>query len=211
MARNKKKLSYRATGGDETIVLMNQPKNVSEGIANHFTVLIENKLSSRPARIALIPANFDTKAVVNGKLAYNSIDEINKAGYNVEAVLCEGAFTNTVNEVVTADVAMQAADPARTIRHFLDYIKLNPIKLKNLEIVSDDANMFDTNMVLTFVNPFFKDQEQSIDLSTFYDLYQEATDRIRLDFTGNEVELSDISLLMAVIPPACKGKFIFRF
>lgn len=208
MARNKKKLSYRATGGNETIVLMNQPKNVSEGIANHFTVLVENKNADNPARVALIPANFDTKTIVDGKLAYNSTEEINKAGYAVDAVLCEGEYTDAAKSV---SVAMQAADPSRTIRHFLDYKSLNPIKLKSLEIVSDDANMFDTSLILTFVNPFFKDAEQPIDLSTFYDLYQEATDRIRLDFTGNEVELSDISLLTAVIPAACKGKFIFRF
>jgi hypothetical protein len=208
MARKNRNLSNRVTGASETIVITNKPQNISAGIAPQFTAVVENKDAANPVRVALIPADFDTKRIVDGKLVYDNVSELVKAGYPVGAVLCEGTFADAAKSV---SVVMAGADPARTIRHFLDHLKLNPSKLRNLEIVSSDANAFDTNMLLTEVNPFTREVEQSIDLSTMYDLYQEAKDRIRIDLEGNEIELSDITLLTATIPPATKMKFIFRF
>lgn len=199
--------------------------NISKGIANHMTITVKNKNTAYPLPFALIPANFDTLnvgvklnkdtsgAVTDAEITkdFNDVSDMNKAGFVIGGVACDGG--NDIGSVSTADkfsYTCASADPARKIKQFLDYLKLNPVRLKNIEIVSSNANAFDTNMMLTYVNPFFKNAEQQIDLSVFYSLYQEATDRVRVDVDG-KVELSDLSLLTAVIPANTEMKFIMRF
>lgn len=199
--------------------------NISKGIANHMTIMVKNRNTAYPLPFALIPANFDTLNVgvkirqsATGEIentevikAFNDVSDMNKAGFVIGGVACDGG--NDIGIVEDADnfsYTCASADPSRKIKQFLDYLKLNPVRLKNIEIVSSNANAFDTNMMLTYVNPFFKNAEQQIDLSVFYSLYQEATDRVRVDVDG-KVELSDLSLLTAVIPANTEMKFIMRF
>lgn len=199
--------------------------NISKGIANHMTITVKNKNTAYPLPFALIPANFDTLnvsveitkdtggAVTGAEItkAFNDVSDMNKAGFVIGGVACDGG--NDIGSVSAADkfsYTCASADPSRKIKQFLDYLKLNPVRLKNIEIASSNANAFDTNMMLTYVNPFFKNAEQQIDLSVFYSLYQEATDRVRVDVDG-KVELSDLSLLTAVIPANTEMKFIMRF
>lgn len=228
MKQYPKNLTRRFTDGD---IVQNEVNinyvdpNISKGIANHMTIMVKNKNTAYPLPFALIPANFDTLnvgvkvtqgtdgGITNTEVtkAFNDVSDMNKAGFVIGGVACDGG--NDIGNVTDADkfsYTCASADPARKIKQFLDYLKLNPVRLKNIEIVSSNANAFDTNMMLTYVNPFFKNAEQQIDLSVFYSLYQEATDRVRVDVDG-KVELSDLSLLTAVIPADTEMKFIMRF
>ena len=199
--------------------------NISKGIANHMTIIVKNKNTAYPLPFALIPANFDTLKITSELItdaegnvtgveiskSFNDVGDMNKAGFVISGVACDGGLDiGTVSAADKVSYTCDSADPSRKIKQFLDYLKLNPVRLKNIEIVSSNANAFDTNMMLTYVNPFFKNAEQQIDLSVFYSLYQEATDRVRVDVDG-KVELSDLSLLTAVIPADTTMKFIMRF
>lgn len=221
--KNNSKFTHRFDGSNESINVNFADKNIAQGIQNHMTIIVQNKNTAYPLPFALIPANFDTLRITAATTedtgvytttitkAYNDVAEMKKAGFVVEGVSCDGGFDNGEksgeNQI---SYACTSADPSRSIKKFLDYIKLNPVRLSSMEVVSSDANSFDTNMKLTYVNPFFKNAEQNVDLSVFYSLYQQASDRIRMDFNG-QVELNDLSLFIATIQPDTTMKFIMRF
>lgn len=212
---NPRRLSNRFAGNNNADVQIKYAdKRVSEGIANHMTIIVKNNSEDDALPFALIPANFDTlRAVVTTSQSATSVALVNddclemqKAGFNISGVAFDGSSSSD-----KVDYQCQSADPSRTIKSFLRYLKLNPSRLKSIEVVSSNANAFDTNMQLTYCNPFFKNAMQIIDLSTFYSLYQYADDRIRIDFEDDNVELNDLSLLTAVIPANTQMKFILRF
>ena len=219
----KRNLSNRFNGQTSDLNLTFADKNIKAGIANQMTITVVNQNTAYPLPFALIPANFDTLSLTavttedSGTYtteitkSYNDVTEMNAAGFVVGGVSCDGGNDQKAQTAEGAySYLCSSADPSRKIKPFLDYIKLNPVRLKNVEVVSSDNNAFDSNMMLTYINPFFKNAQQQIDLSAFYSLYQDATDRIRIDFDG-EVELSDLSMLTAVIPANTTMKFIMRF
>ena len=218
-----RRLSNRFDGSAESINVNFSDKNIAQGIQNHMTIIVQNLNSVYPLPFALIPANFDTLRISATTTedsgiyttaitkAYNDVTEMRNAGFTVDGVACDGGLNNgakTGEDEVS--YACSSADPSRSIKKFLDYIKLNPVRLASMEVVSSDNNSFDTNMMLTYVNPFFKNAEQNVDLSVFFSLYQQASDRIRMDFNG-QVELNDLSLFTATIQPSTTMKFIMRF
>lgn len=219
----RRRLSNRFDGSTENINVNFADKNINQGIMNHMTIIVKNKNTAYPLPFALIPANFDTLRITAETTedtgvytttvtkAYNDVTEMQKAGFVVEGVACDGGYDNGEksgeNQI---SYACTSADPSRSIKKFLDYIKLNPVRLASMEVVSDDNNSFDTNMKLTYVNPFFKNAEQNIDMSVFFSLYQQASDRIRMEANGI-VELNDLSLFIATIPENTTMKFIMRF
>lgn len=253
MSKYPRNLTHRFNGGTEKINIdLSSDKNISAGIANQMTFIVENKKNT-PLPFALIPANFDTlravpvieldttsKGVVDDvaytdpanpgaglnvsktnlpivdgmgstiNLVNDNIADMVAAGFPVGGVLFDGEHLDEKNEV---EYKCYSADPARSIKQFLRYLQLNPLRIKNMEIVSEDdidASAFDTTMMLTYVNPFFRNAQQQIDLSTFFNLFQESKNRIRMDFDG-QVELSDLSLLTTVIPAGKTMKYIMRF
>lgn len=223
MKNYKRTLTNRFNGQPETLDLNIADKNITQGIQNHMTIIVKNNNTAHPLPFALIPANFDTLRITaettedTGEYtttitkAYNDVAEMQKAGFVVEGVACDGGFDNGAKSGEDQiSYTCTSADPSRSIKKFLDYIKLNPVRLASMEVVSDDNNSFDTNMKLTYVNPFFKNAEQNVDLSVFYSLYQQASDRIRMEFNG-QVELNDLSLFIATIQPNTTMKFIMRF
>ena len=223
MKQMRRRLSNRFDGSTENINVNFADKNINQGIMNHMTIIVKNKNTAYPLPFALIPANFDTLRITAETTedagvytttvtkAYNDVTEMQKAGFVVEGVACDGGYDNGEksgeNQI---SYACTSADPSRSIKKFLDYIKLNPVRLASMEVVSDDNNSFDTNMKLTYVNPFFKNAEQNIDMSVFFSLYQQASDRIRMEANGI-VELNDLSLFIATIPENTTMKFIMRF
>lgn len=218
MSKYNRNLTNRFAGQINGVDVKFRDPNVSEGIINHMTIIVKNNAST-PLPFAVIPANFDTLRIknqlvtesdtitgVNSIIEYNNCADMQAAGFPIKGVACDGGYDNDSD----IDYDCCAADPSRTIKQFLNYIKLNPTRLQSMEVVSTDANAFDTNMKLSYVNPFFKNAEQEINLSVFYSLFQQATDRIRMDFDG-KVELSDLSLMTAIIPAETEMKFIMRF
>lgn len=219
----RRKISRRFDGTTENVNVNFADKNINQGIMNHMTIIVKNNNTAYPLSFALIPANFDTLRITavttedagvyttTVTKAYNDVTEMQKAGFVVDGVACDGGYDNGEksgeNQI---SYACSSADPSRSIKKFLDYIKLNPVRLASMEVVSGDNNSFDSNMKLTYVNPFFKNAEQNIDMSIFFSLYQQASDRIRMEANGI-VELNDLSLFIATIPENTTMKFIMRF
>lgn len=214
MQRANRKLSNRADGA-ETIVLENADPNVEQGLGKVFGFTVINGVNNN-VNIALVPANFDTERYVidDGAVikTYDNIDALNKAGFMVGAVLADGLASYT-SDFAKIDVNMTctSTDPTRTIKQLLDYIKFNPQRLKHVDIISSDKNMFNGNLSVTFCNPFYKNRVQEVQMTTFYSRFQYAEDRIGIDFADNSLEFSDLLLFTATIPAEATVQFIMKF
>lgn len=208
-----KHLSNRADGANETIILENADPNVDAGVDKFFGFSVTNNGANNIA-MALVPANFDTERYVidNGDVVktYDNITALNTAGYNVGAVLADGTTNATINGK-TVNVTNAPTDPTRTIKQFLDYIKFNPQPLKHLDIVTSNTNMWAGNMEITFCNPFFQNKTQRINMNTFFSRFQYQSDRLGIDFAGNNLEFSDLLLWTVTIPAGATVQFILTF
>lgn len=214
MERASRNLSNRADGANETIILENADPNVDAGVDKFFGVTVTNNGAAGTA-IALVPANFDTEryVIVNGAIVktYDNIDALNEAGYNVGAVLADGTARYTSGKGTVVNMTCAANDPMRTIKQFLDYIKFNPQRLKHLDIITSNTNMWTGNMSITFCNPFFTNKISRVQLNTFFSRFQYQSDRLGIDFDQNQLEFSDLLLFITTIPAGATVQFIFTF
>lgn len=214
MKRANRNLSNRADGM-ETVILENADPNVDQGLGKVFGFTVANGTQSN-TNIALVPANFDTErfTISNGAVVktYDNIDALNKAGFMVGAVLSDGHadYTSDLTKTVV-DMTCTSTDPSRTIKQLLDYIKFNPQRLKHVDIISSDKNMFNGNLSVTFCNPFYKNRVQEVQMTTFFSRFQYSEDRIGIDFADNSLEFSDLLLLTATIPAEATVQFILKF
>ena len=214
MKRANRNLSNRADGM-ETVILENADPNVDQGLGKVFGFTVANGTQSN-TNIALVPANFDTErfAINDGAVVktYDNIDALNKAGFMVGAVLADGHadYTSDLTKTVV-DMTCTSTDPTRTIKQLLDYIKFNPQRLKHVDIISSDKNMFNGNLSVTFCNPFYKNRVQEVQMTTFFSRFQYSEDRIGIDFADNSLEFSDLLLLTATIPAEATVQFILKF
>lgn len=221
MQRANRNLSNRATG-TETVVLENLDPNVEQGLGKTFGFSVTEN-DGNNVTIALVPANFDTERLVADTQedagtyttvitrTFDNIDALRKAGFTVGAVLADGRADYTADDKTVVDVTCSSTDPQRTIKEFLDYIKFNPQRLKHIEIITSNANMFQGNLTVTFCNPFYKNRIQTVQMTTFYSRFQYATDRIGIDFADNSLEFSDLLLFTCVIPGSATVQFILSF
>ena len=203
-------------GANETIILENADPNVDAGIDSFYMFTVKNNSESNNASVALVPAYFDTERLVidNGAVikTYDNIDALNQAGYMVDGVLADGT-ANYTSKVTGKKVNLtcSANDPTKTIKQFLDYIKLNPKHLKHLDIISSQANNWTNNIAVTFCNPFFDNKVQRINMNTFFSRFQYQNDRIGIDFKDNPLEFSDLLLFTYVIPAGATMQFVLTF
>lgn len=222
MRRANRNLSNRADGATETIVLENTDPNVEQGLGKTFGVTVTNGKASNVA-LALVPANYDTERLVattneSGGVytttiarTFDNIAALNAAGFTVGAVLADGTSSYTAPDGTVVNFTCTANDPQRTIKELLDYIKFNPQRLKHIDIITSNSNMFQGNLSVTFCNPFYKNRVQTVQMTTFYSRFQYATDRIGIDFADNSLEFSDLLLFTCVIPASATVQFIMTF
>lgn len=221
MQRASRNLSNRATG-TETVVLENLDPNVEQGLGKTFGFTVTENDGNNVA-IALVPANFDTERLVAATTesggvytttitrTFDNIDALRAAGFTVGAILADGTANYTSTDGQKVGVTCSATDPQRTIKEFLDYIKFNPQRLKHIDIITSNSNMFQGNLTVTFCNPFYKNRIQTVQMTTFYSRFQYATDRIGIDFADNSLEFSDLLLFTCVIPGSATVQFILSF
>ena len=208
--------NYADGGANETIILENADPNVDAGIDKFFTFTVTNNNGVTPAAVALVPANYDTERyqIDDGAVikTYDNIDALRAAGYMVDGVLAEGTADYTSTDGTKVDITCAASDPMRSIKFFLDYIKLNPQGLKHMDIIGNNINQWTGNMTITFCNPFFKNKEQRVNLNTFFSRFQYQSDRIGINFDGdNRLEFSDLLLFIFTIPAGASATFVLTF
>ncbi|MDD3687689.1 MAG: hypothetical protein PHE56_13105, partial [Bacteroidales bacterium] len=127
------------------------------------------------------------------------------AGYTVDTILDDATV-----KIDDGDFIMSAANPSKKIGDFLDYIKTNPIMVKEMTIVSSDKAAFSTDMEVATLNPFKRNPEELIDINKFFSKYQQVEDRIDIQF-DQPLEISDVLLWTMNVPDGAKMQITLRF
>jgi len=202
----------RADGLDANAIVISDAKSVVSGLSDQFTFSVNNGGSSA-IKAALLVGHYDTASyVVDGAVAtknYFNPSVLVNAGYPVDVCADDGTYSGGGKSVT-----FTAADTSKTIRSFHDYMRMNPRPLKGLQIVASGQNYADAwNSILTVSasSPFNTPQQKDIQLRNFFSAYQYQSDRVTIDFTANELEISDITMLFAIIPAGVTMTFNLRF
>lgn len=205
----------RRADGVESIVIKDS-KSVVSGLTDQFTFSVQNE-GSTVLTAALLVGHYDTSSFpVSGSSPnftviknYFSPVALNQAGYNVNVCADDGTYKSEDGTWAT----FTAADPSKSIRSFLDYMRNNPRPLKGLQISANGSDNFQWGNTLTVTasSPFSTPQQKTIHLRDFFSAYQYQKNLIDIDFTANELEISDITMLFATIPTGVTLTFTLRF
>ena len=207
LQRSNKVLTNNFTGDKK----MASVPTAQKAIGDKFGFKIVNGAATAK-KIGIIPAPYiprdgyaldltPTKESVTKNM--HDITAITAAGIVVDAVLDDG--------IIATDVTVTAAKSTASIQNFLEFIKTNPLPLKEILIVSSDASAFNGEIELRKVSPFQLGAPQTIELNQFYDPYQQADDRITVKFGENELELSDDLFMGLIVPAGATLDITFRF
>jgi hypothetical protein len=217
--RNLRYSTGTGTTDDPALILGAVP--VATGLSDQFTIKVSNKDTS-PVAVALLTGHYDTAMYdtildtsdpnydPNNPDSFKFItvkslcnpQPLKDAGYTVDACADDGSY-GLIN--------FSSTDKSKTIRSFHDYMHLNPRPLKGLQVIAPNAAAFDTTMMVTASNPFQKPAEKEIHLIDFFSAYQYQNDRIMIDFSANELEISDITMLIVNIPASTDMSFVMKF
>lgn len=202
-------MSYRKEFGRMARPLSNNftGNQVKHGLQDTFGVTVDNKANAS-RKVALLSGHFDTELIqLNGGVldVYNSNPaELVAAGLPCDAVIDDGV-------IVDPNIICTPLDASKTIRNFRKFIMTNPRELKGVTIISSSPTAFSTSLVVSSSTPFSKCGEKDIQLASFFSPNQYQNDRIEIDFTENELEFSDLCVLIANIPANTTMTFILRF
>lgn len=204
---------------------VNTMETVQGATQNKFRANIQNSSSTHSATVALLPGHYDTLGIIN------TITQAATEPYAVSAVTsaihyhsttelaCAGVTANTVLDDVSATevsyqggyVIMTAADSAYTINSFRRYIERNPMILKSMTIHSSTTTAFEGNLKIQKTNPFNRPAEIPIELDKFFSVNQMQDGKIDVDFSKDNLELSDDVLMLLVVPASTTLGVTFRF
>jgi len=178
-------------------------------IGDKFGFKIENT-SAEAVKVAVIPAPYLPRDGYDFTPEGNVITrhfkdktELTKAGLVCDAILDDGT--------VATNVKVTAAKSTASVRNFINNIVTNPRGLKSMLIVSNNASAFNGEVELRKVSPFGLGKAETIELNKFYDPYQNATDRITVNFWENELELTDDLFMAITVPAGATMDITFRF
>lgn len=206
LQRSKKVLTNNFTGDKK----MANVQTAQKAIGDKFGFKIVNGAATAK-KIGIIPAPYiprdgytiDLTAPATVTKHMHDLVAILAAGIVVDAVLDDG--------IIATSVVVTAAKSTANIQNFLEFIKTNPLPLKEILIVSTDASAFNGEIELRKVSPFQLGAPQTIELNQFYDPYQQADDRITVKFGDNELELSDDLFMGLIVPAGATMDITFRF
>lgn len=196
---------------DYDTVLFKDSIPVSSGLDDQFSLTIENTGETAQA-VAIIPGHYDTSSFVLDAGAgtvtksMSNPDELNKAGYSIDAVVDDGTYTTEKGKL-----KFVATDPTKSIRSLLDFIRTNPRALKGLRLMANDKSAFNTIVSVSASSPFSRPAMKDIHLNNFFRASQYQPDIIEIDFTKKELEIADITLMIANIQPNSWIEFTLKF
>ncbi len=175
-----------------------------------FSFSIANSDASNSQSVALFSGILDTtEQIINAQLqeegSYATVKAaintmLGAAGYPVDAVLA----TFPAGSEDSQTLVMAPADNTKSIEAFKRYFRTNAHFVKNITIVADDADAFNTTM--NFCNkmyPYKRSAINEIDLSKFYTVNQYSQRKIEIPFAEGEMEISD-QLWLDINVPAGK-------
>ena len=195
--RANKVLTNKFTGQMEVLNNVTTPR---------FSFSIQNLSSSASQDVAIFSGILDTteqiiNAQIEGNTYYTVMEAINtmlsNAGYPVDAVLA----TLPANTHDSQTIVMAPADNTKSIEAFKRYFRTNAHFVKNITIVANSADGF--NSTINFCNkmyPYKKSAINEIDMSKFYTVNQYSQRKIEIPFAEGEMEISDQLWLDINIP-----------
>lgn len=197
-------------------------EKLKKALGEKFTFSVDNA-SGSTVTVALFPANFDTHAITAaltgtaaslsgnaetytpaGTIAvtsmYTSKTEINNAGYSaVNCALDDGTIATSVTAT--------ALNSAFRIRHFLNFIKHNPITLKSMTIQGTDSSVFNVPITVAYVSPLGNYGVDTLNLNEYYGINQTSTTKIEL----NDLNMPVDDTLLMYIPIAASKTVTFTY
>ncbi len=184
-------------------------KQVKHGLQDTFGVTIKNSDTSVSKKVALLSGHFDTDAFTYDSTKGVEVFKSDPAELKAAGLLCDAVIDDGV--CVDSKVSCIPLDSSKTIRNFRKFIMTNPRELKGVTIISSSPTAFNSSLVVSSSTPFSKCGEKDIQLASFFSPNQYQSDRIEIDFTENELEFSDLCVLIATIPAGATMTFILRF
>ncbi len=183
-------------------------QNVGIATQNKFRGNIQNTHATSAATVALLPGHYPTAGVSGTTIHYHDKSELTKAGIVVDAIWDDATVSFASD---TGNIVMSPADPTFTIRSFRKYIELNPMIVTSMTIHANDVDAYGGNLKLKKTNPFNVPAEIPVELDKFFSTEQYQDNKIDIDFSGDEVEISDDVLMLLVVPAACTVGVTMRF
>lgn len=162
--------------------------------------------------IALFSGNLDTithvitqsgsspYAVTEVKHAHTNKAALNTYGIPVDATLDDGTLMTNVTAT--------SRNPKFKIRHFLQYVKFNPLVLTKLTVKGDNADVFNRSLFVMPDSPVHGTATQEIPLGGAIDRYQVQDNRA--DLTPN-LPIFDETVAWITIPAGRTVAFDMEF
>ena len=160
--------------------------NVLNALGQKFTFTIANA-SAAAVVIALLAGIFDTqKCVANTTsgavtITYCDSAALVAAGFAADAVASDGT--------ILTSVTCTAGNAKRTVKQFRDFIQNQGLSVKKLIIQASNVDVFGKELEITRYTPLTGSAPENLDLNQFYDMYQNQTGKIEIDFEKNGLSL----------------------
>ncbi len=134
-------------------------------------------------------------------IKFNNPKELKEAGINVDTVLDDGIIYAEDN---THYVKVSASKPEARIRHFLNYIKHNPILVAATHISSDNPALYESGLELKNISPFFLFGEQRV---PFQDDFRPQNYNVKKIIVERQYRLDGNTVAVLSIPAQTKATF----
>lgn len=193
---------------------------------------LKNNDQNASATVALATGNVPVRGLVSvidtdkgtcvSIIHYHDITGLVRAGYPVDAILDDMTEQEIVDGGIkigeatasnpTPSVFIQSVDSSLSIRHALDFLKLNPRFIKSITINTNNKALYSASLSVCSINPFHRENERSFNLNDYYSVNQYQDDKVVINFQPEQLEWNDM-LYLAIngIPPQCEARIIVEF
>ena len=219
--------------GDTATMFNGEGKDIKAGLGLEYGLTIKNT-SNEVIPVALLPGHYRdviarslevtpetvtvadkttadadvlTGITIGSTAAATASELMSLAGLTCSCVADEFASGDT-NGAIT----VTPHDPSSPVFSFLEYLRTNPMSLRGLQVnASSKAALNALSLVVSSSNPFMRNASKKINISSYFSAHQYQDDMVQIDLNGNELELSDITVLIANIPANSTVNFLLKF
>lgn len=186
-------------------------QTVGNATQNKFRANIDNQHANAAAVVAITPGHLPTIGISGGAVHYHDTSELKKAGHSDVTTVLDDATVSFSDGTTEGNIVMSPASPSKTIRAWRKYMEFNPMILSSMTLHADDINTYGGDLLIQKTNPFNRPTEIPVELDKFFSTSQFQDGKIDIDFTGDELEVSDDVLIKLIVPAACKVGVTMRF
>jgi hypothetical protein len=188
--------------------LGNMGNLVGNATQNKFRGNISNTHKTNAATVALLPGHYPIIGISGSTIHHHNKSELEKAGHQVTTIFDDASVPHSDDQ---GNVVMSPADPRFTIRSFVEYIRNNAMIIQSMTIHADNPEAYGGNLKIQKTNPFNRPAEIPVELDKFFNTSQYQDKKIDIDFTGDELEISDDVLVTLVVPKDSNVGVTMRF